>query len=79
MLRESYFLINSFEFFLINFSLLFGLISCILLCFLIHKIFNFLNYSQIMQLKLLHKVDTNFFIRNQNFITQQNTSANIKI
>jgi len=79
MLRESYFLINSFEFFLINFSLLFGLISCILLCFLIHKIFNFLNYSQIIQLKLLHKVDTNFFIRNQNFITQQNTSPNIKI
>ncbi len=77
VLRESYFLLNSFEFFLVNFSLLFGLVSCILLCFLVHKIFNFLNYSQITQLKLLSKVDTNFFIRSQNFITQQNTSANV--
>lgn len=79
VLRESYFLLNSFEFFLVNFSLLFGLVSCILLCFLVHKIFNFLNYSQITQLKLLAKVDTNFFIRSQNFITQQNTSANVKV
>ena len=79
VLRESYFLLNSFEFFLVNFSLLFGLVSCILLCFLVHKIFNFLNYSQITQLKLLSKVDTNFFIRSQNFITQQNTSANVKV
>lgn len=79
VLRESYFLVNSFEFFLVNFSLLFGLVSCILLCFLVQKIFNFLNYSQIVQLKLLTKVDTNFFIRNQNFISQQNTSANVKV
>jgi len=79
ILRESYFLINSFEFFLINFSLLFGLVSCILICFLIHKIFNFLNYSQILQVKLLGYTDTNFFIRNQNFVTQQNTVANVKV
>lgn len=79
VLRESYFLVNSFEFFLVNFSLLFGLVSCILLCFLVHKIFNFLNFSQITQLRLLSKVDTNFFIRNQNFITQQNTVPNVKI
>jgi hypothetical protein len=79
VLRESYFLVNSFEFFVVNFSLLFGLVSCILLCFLVHKIFNFLNYSQIVQLKLLTKVDTNFFIRSQNFVTQQNTAPNVKI
>lgn len=73
-LKESYFLINSFEFFLINFSLFFGLIASILLCFLIQRIFVFLNYSQIMNINILKYIDSNFFIRNQNFITQQSTS-----
>jgi hypothetical protein len=73
LIRETYFLLNSFEFFLINFSLFFGLITSILLCFSIHRIFNFLNYSQVKNYKLLFKINSNFFIRNQNFITQSNT------
>lgn len=73
LLRETYFLINGFEFFLINFSLFFGLITAILLCFMIHRIFNFLNYSQIKNFKLLNKLNSSFFIRNQNFTTQSNT------
>ena len=73
LLRETYFLVNGFEFFLINFSLFFGLITAILLCFIIHRTFNFLNYSQIKNAKVLSKLNSGFFIRNQNFITQSNT------
>ena len=73
LLRESYFLTNSFEFFLINFSLFFGLITAIILCFSIHRIFNFLNYSKVKNYKLLQSVNSSFFIRNQNFVTQSNT------
>lgn len=72
LLRETYFLINGFEFFLINFSLFFGLITAILLCFMIHRIFNFLNYSQIKNVKILNHLDSSFFIRNQNFVSQSN-------
>ena len=74
-MKDNYFLTNSFEFFLINFSLFFGLISAILASFLVHRIFSFLNYTNVVQNKLLNKVNTNFFIRNQNFMTQQNTST----
>lgn len=73
LLRESYFLVNGFEFFLINFSLFFGLITAIILCFIIHRIFNFLNYSQIKNMSLLNNINSSFFIRNQNFVTQSNT------
>lgn len=79
LLKNSYFLINSFEFFIVNFSLFFGLLTAILMCFMIHRIFNFLNYSQIINLKLLNNLDTNFFIRTQNFITQQNTAGVVKV
>lgn len=78
LLRETYFLLNSFEFFLINFSLFFGLITAILLCFLIHRIFNFLNFSQIKSAKLLNKLNSSFFIRNQNFISQSNAPMIVK-
>ena len=72
-LRDTYFLLNSFEFFIVNFSLFFGLITSILMCFMIQRIFSFLNFSQSINMNLLSAADTGFFIRNQNFITQQNT------
>lgn len=72
LLKECYFLLNGFEFFLINFSLFYGLVTSILLCFMIQRIFNFLNYSQISRLKMLGKLDSGFFIRNQNFVSQAN-------
>lgn len=78
-LRDTYFLLNGFEFFVVNFSLFFGLIASILMCFMIHRIFNFLNYSQIINFKILQKTDSGFFIRSQNFITQQNTGANVRV
>lgn len=77
-LRDTYFLLNSFEFFVVNFSLFFGLIASILMCFMIQRIFAFLNYSQILHIDLLEKADTGFFIRQQNFSTQQNTSATVR-
>lgn len=73
LLKESYFLVNGFEFFLVNFSLFFGLVTAILLCFMIHRIFNLMNYAQIKNLKLLNHLDSGFFIRNQNFVTQSNS------
>lgn len=78
LLRDTYFILNSFEFFLINFSLFFGLITAILLVFLIHRIFNFLNYSQVLTSKLLNRVNSSFFIRNQSFITQANAPMALK-
>jgi hypothetical protein len=75
LLRETYFLVSSFEFFLINFSLFYGLVAAILLCFLVHRVFNFLNYSQIKNLKSLLKLSSSFFIRNQDFVNQSNTAA----
>lgn len=79
LLKNAYFFTNSFEFFIVNFSLLFGLLAAILMCFMVHRIFNFLNYSQIINLQLLNSLDTNFFIRTQNFISQQNTPGVVKV
>ena len=78
-IRDTYFLLNSFEFFVVNFSLFFGLIASILMCFMIQRIFAYLNYSQIINMNLLSQADTGFFIRNQNFTTQQNTSGTVRV
>jgi hypothetical protein len=78
-LRDTYFLLNSFEFFIVNFSLFFGLVASILMCFMIHRIFNFLNFSQIININSLSSIDSSFFIRNQNFITQQNTFGAVRV
>ncbi len=77
-LRDTYFLLNSFEFFIVNFSLFFGLIASILMTFIVQRIFAFLNFSQIIGSKLLGDSDSGFFIRSQNFITQTNTSAAVR-
>jgi hypothetical protein len=78
-LRDTYFLLNSFEFFIVNFSLFFGLIASILMCFMIQRIFAFLNYSQIINAGILDHADSGFFIRNQNPTTQYNTSAHARV
>lgn len=79
LLREIYFYNNSFEFFLINFMLLYGIISSILLCFFIKRIFSFLNVSQFLHYNLLSVINSSYFIRNQNFITQQATSTGTRV
>ena len=78
-LRETYFMLNTFEFFSINFSLFFGLIAAILMYFIIQKIFNYLNYSQISELKTMESSQSSFFIRSQNFISQQNMPQVVRI
>ena len=70
LLREIYFYNNSFEFFLINFMLLYGIIISVLMCFLIKRIFSFLNFSQMSGYDLLNTINSSLFIRNQNFIKQ---------
>jgi hypothetical protein len=79
LLREIYYYQNSFEFFLVNFFILYGLFTAILLCFLIKRIFMFLNFSQIKNLNLTSVVSSSFFIRNQNFMRQQNTSTGSRV
>lgn len=79
LLRDSYFVLNTFEFFVINFSLFFGLISAILLYFLIQRIFNILNYSQIVDANTLSNIESSFFIRHQSFINQQNMPQSLRV
>lgn len=76
-LRDTYFFLNGFEFFVVNFSLLFGLLAAILMCFLIQRVFNYLNYSQIINYRLLNSNSSSFIIRNQNFTTQQSTFSSV--
>lgn len=79
LLKESYFVFNSFEFFAINFSLFFGLIAAILFYFLIQRIFNYINFSQIIELNSLSAIESTFFIRNQNYTMQQSTPQVVRI
>lgn len=79
LLREIYFYNNSFEFFLINFMLLYGIISSILMCFLIKRIFSFMNLFQFSRYDLLNIVNSSYFIRNQNFIKQQSMSTGTRV
>ena len=79
LLRDSYFVLNTFEFFVINFSLFFGLISAILLYFLIQRIFNILNFSQIVDSNTLSNISSSFFIRHQNFNNQQNMPQSVRV
>ena len=78
-LRDSYFILNTFEFFSINFSLFFGLIAAILMYFIIQRVFNFLNFSQIKEVRTLESLQSTFFIRSQNFISQQNMPQVLRI
>jgi hypothetical protein len=79
LLREIYFYNNSIGFFLVNFMLFYGIFSSINLCFLIKRVFMFLNFSQLKNLNILQEVNSNFFIRNQNFIRQQNASTGTRV
>lgn len=79
LLREIYFYNNSFEFFVINFMLLYGIFSSIVLSFLIKKLFNMPLYSQFQNKHLLRLADSNVFIRQQNFSAQQYCSTGTRV
>jgi hypothetical protein len=79
LLRELYFYNNSLEFFIINFVVIYGIFGAICLSFLIKKIFMFLNLSQFLNYNLIKEVNSYFYIRNQNFIKQQNTLPGVRV
>jgi len=79
LLKEVYFFNNSFEFFLINFLLFYGILSSILMCFLVKRIFTFMGSAQITNFNLLQQRTSLFFIRNQNFLKQQSTSGGSRV
>lgn len=79
LLREIYFYNNSFGFFLINFMLFYGIFSAINLCFLIKRVFVFLNVSQLKNVDILNEINSTFFIRNQDFLKQQNASTGTRV
>lgn len=79
LLHEIYFTNNSFEFFLINFFLLYGIIASILISFLVKRVFNLMNYSQLTDYPFLAQSRATYFIRNQDYLKQQLTSASARI
>ena len=79
LLHEIYFFNNSFEFFLINFFLLYGIIASILLIFLTKKVFIIMNYSQFKNYHLLTKLNSIFFIKSQDYIKQQSVRNGLRV
>ena len=79
MLHEVYFVNNSFEFVLINFFLFYGIVSSILLSFLIKYIFAKLALPNYSNIRFANVTTSVFFVRNQNFLKQQSTSAGERI
>ena len=59
--------------------LFYGIFGSINLCFLIKRIFVFLNLSQLRNLNFLNEINSTFFIRNQNFLKQQNASTGARV
>ena len=79
MLKYLYFSCNSFEFFIINYSLFFGLVSSILACFLLKRFYTKILFSQIIESKSIENINSSFFIRNQNFYYQQNVHQSTRV
>lgn len=79
LLRELYFLNNSIGFFIINFMLFYGIFAAINLSFLIKKTFSFMTLGQIKSFNLLKQANSIYFIRNQNFVKQQNTPSGARV
>ena len=76
-LKDNYFYLNSYAFFVVNFNLFFGLMIVILLYFLVQRLFVYLNFSETHHYNVLTKNHSNFFIRTQNFTKQQNTFSTL--
>jgi len=79
LLREIYFYQNSLEFFFINFVLFYGIVCSILLCFLLKRFFSYLTSQQFRDFSLSRKPYSTLFIRNQDFLKQQSTSAGSRV
>jgi len=79
LLHEIYFSNNSFEFFLINFFLLYGIVASILLSFLVKRVFNLLNYSEFTKTLFTDRTNSTYFVRTQDYLKQQRMSAGSRV
>lgn len=79
LLHEIYFTNNSFEFFLINFFLLYGVVASVLMSFLVKRIFNVMNFSQLHNSDFIHQSRATYFIRTQDYLKQQAMSAGTRV
>lgn len=79
LLHEIYFVNNNYEFVLINFFLFYGIVSAILLSFLIKYIFSKLALPSFYNYQFLKYPTSLTFLRNQNFLKQQSTSAGERV
>lgn len=79
LLREIYFYNNSFEFVIVNFMLLYGIIISVILTFLIKIVFVNSTVDQFKKFSVFKKTEAVYFIRQQNFLKQQNTSTGSRI
>ena len=79
LLHEIYFVNNKTEFVFINFFLFYGIISSILLSFLIKYVFTKLSLPHFKNISFQSYMTSTFFIRNQNFLKQQSTSAGERV
>ena len=79
LLHEIYYTNNAFEFFLINFFLLYGIVASVLMSFLVKRVFSVLNASQLLNHGYLAQAQSTYFIRTQDYLKQQSTSAGTRV
>ena len=78
-LAETYFTNNSLQFFKVNFIIFFGVVSAVILQNFIHRVFAFINLTQIINYSLLRYTQTGYFHRMQNTITQITTPLSTRV
>jgi hypothetical protein len=79
LIKEMYFSSNSFEFILINFFILYGLVLSLFFFFILKKI-NLKQFFLFFKSFNFKNINSSYlFIRNQNLINQQDEGASLKI
>jgi hypothetical protein len=79
LVRELYYNVDSFEFFLINFFVLYNIFNSIVTLFLNKRISVLINTPYFLNLNFLSKVESFFFLRYQNVFKQKNTSPGSQV
>lgn len=77
--KEIYYHFNAFEFFLINFVVLYGIIASILGLFCLRRVLVFATLNSYLNAETLTKMNITYFIRTQNFIKQKTTTAGSRV
>ena len=79
LIKEIYFLNNSFEFISINYMIIYGLFSILGLSFSFKRLYSYLHYHQFTRDRIVNKLNTINFIRNQNILRQTNQSTGSRV